>query len=52
MDLSRPDVLKGTTATPEGIVVAGDMKPGLTQAQTGDARYDLLLKGGSSSIRG
>ena len=46
MDLSRPDVLKGTTATPEGIVVAGDMKPGLTQAQSGDARYDLLLKGG------
>jgi len=46
MELSRPAVLKGTTAIPAGTVIAGDMKPGLTQAQTGDARYDLLLKGG------
>jgi len=41
MDLSKPDMLKGATA-----VTVGDMKPGLTQAQTRDARYDLLLKGG------
>jgi len=46
MELSRPAVLKGTTAIPAGTVIAGDMKPGLTQAQTRDARYDLLLKGG------
>jgi dihydroorotase len=31
---------------PKGAVVAGDTKPGLTQEQTRDARYDLLLKGG------
>jgi dihydroorotase len=46
MDLSRRDVLKGATGVAGGVAVAGNMKPGLTQAQTGDARYDLLLKGG------
>ena len=44
MDLSRPDVLKGAAAA--GAAVAGNMKPGLTRAQAGYARYDLLLKGG------
>jgi dihydroorotase len=46
MDLSRRDVLKGATGVAGGVAVTGNMKPGLTQAQTGDARYDLLLKGG------
>ena len=46
MDLSKPEGLKGATAVTAGAVVADDMKPGLTQAQTRDAPYDLLLKGG------
>ena len=46
MDLSRPEVLKGAAAATAGVAVADNMKPGLTQAQTRDARYDLLLKGG------
>jgi dihydroorotase len=46
MDLSRRDVLIGATAVAAGVSLAGNMKPGLTQAQTRDARYDLLLKGG------
>ena len=47
MDLSRRDVLKGATAVAAGVALAGNMKPGLTHAQTRDARYDLLLKGGA-----
>ena len=46
MDLSRRDVLKGATGVAAGVALAGSLKPGLTQAQTKDGRYDLVLKGG------
>jgi dihydroorotase len=45
MELSGPDGRKGGSGE-GGAVAAGDRKPGFTQAQTRDARYDLLLKGG------
>jgi len=46
MELSRRDVLIGATAAAAGVALASNLKPDLTQAQTMDARYDLLLKGG------
>ena len=46
MDLSRREVIKGATAVAAGVALAGNLKSDPTQAQTTEARYDLLLKGG------
>jgi dihydroorotase len=46
MDLSGREGIKGGTAAGAGGALAGNLKPDPTRAQTMDARYDLLLKGG------